>query len=42
MHEWEAGSEGTLEGVREESREGWDVTWVWGEVFKGQDERKKI
>lgn len=30
------------EVAEEESREGWDVTWVWREVFKGQDERKKI
>lgn len=31
---WEVAEEG--------SRKGWDVTWVWREVFKGQNERKKI
>lgn len=30
------------EVAEEESRKGRDVTGVQGEVFKGQDERKKI
>lgn len=30
------------EVAEEESRKGWEVTGVQGEVFKGQGERKKI